>query len=136
MSLCIGRRCALFLFLFYASNKVFRRWYNTPPTKPPNKKIKIEAADADAEGEGDSKPLDFDTFVPSHDAALPAPAPSGAPEAAGYAAYGSAPPLPGVGVASQDEAFTRALEAMYWGGYWTAVYHVRAYFSCCFLLTD
>ncbi|KAJ7809712.1 hypothetical protein B0H14DRAFT_2865514 [Mycena olivaceomarginata] len=98
-------------------------WYNTQPTKPPNKKIKIEAADADAEGEGDSKPLDFDSFVPSHDAALPVPAPSGAPEAAGYAAYGSAPPLPGVGVASQDEAFTRALEAMYWGGYWTAVYH-------------
>jgi len=25
----------------------------------------------------------------------------------------------------QDEAFQRALNAMYWGGYWTAVYHVR-----------
>jgi hypothetical protein len=25
---------------------------------------------------------------------------------------------------SQDEAFDRALSAMYWGGYWTAVYHV------------
>ena len=28
-------------------------------------------------------------------------------------------------VASQDEAFSRALSAMYWGGYWTAMYHVR-----------
>ena len=33
-------------------------------------------------------------------------------------AKGSAP------MASQDEAFSRALNAMYWGGYWTAVYHV------------
>ena len=28
-------------------------------------------------------------------------------------------------VVSQDEAFSRALSAMYWGGYWTAMYHVR-----------
>lgn len=27
----------------------------------------------------------------------------------------------------QDEAFSRALNAMYWGGYWTAVYHVRPF---------
>jgi hypothetical protein len=26
---------------------------------------------------------------------------------------------------SQDDAFSRALNAMYWGGYWTAMYHVR-----------
>lgn len=25
---------------------------------------------------------------------------------------------------SVDEAFTRALSAMYWTGYWTAMYHV------------
>ena len=30
-------------------------------------------------------------------------------------------------VVSQDEAFSRALNAMYWGGYWTAMYHVRRY---------
>ena len=25
---------------------------------------------------------------------------------------------------SQDEAFTRAMGAMYWAGYYTAIYHV------------
>ena len=30
---------------------------------------------------------------------------------------------------SQDEAFSRALSAMYWGGYWTAMYHVRDFSS-------
>ncbi|KAJ7151738.1 hypothetical protein C8R46DRAFT_1122965 [Mycena filopes] len=102
-------------------------WYNVPPTKPPNKKLKTEAKGPDVEADapaGDSQPLDFNTFVPSYDAslALPAPmAPGGAPES-GYD-YGSAFPPPGVGMASQDEAFARALGAMYWGGYWTAVYH-------------
>lgn len=36
--------------------------------------------------------------------------------------YLASPPGP---VVSRDEAFSRALGAMYWGGYWTAVYHVR-----------
>jgi hypothetical protein len=27
---------------------------------------------------------------------------------------------------SQDEAFTRALGAMYWAGYYSAVYHVSS----------
>ncbi|KAF7340263.1 hypothetical protein MVEN_01945200 [Mycena venus] len=114
-------------------------WYNVPPTKPPNKKLKTEAAAAAAnavagpsgvktEGEeSDSQPLDFDTFVPNYDAslALPAPlAPGAAPDAAyDYSTGTGAFPPPGVGVASQDEAFARALGAMYWGGYWTAVYH-------------
>jgi hypothetical protein len=30
---------------------------------------------------------------------------------------------------NQDEAFSRALSAMYWGGYWTAMYHVRNFSS-------
>jgi len=33
-------------------------------------------------------------------------------------------PEPPGSIVNQDEAFTRALRAMYWGGYWTAVYHV------------
>ncbi|KAJ6569423.1 hypothetical protein B0H19DRAFT_1257071 [Mycena capillaripes] len=94
-------------------------WYNVPPTKPPNKKLKTDAAGDSAlpPAEGDSTPLDFDTFVPSYDASLALPV----PESARYD-YSTLPP-PGVGVATQDEAFTRALGAMYWGGYWTAVYH-------------
>ncbi|KAF7363268.1 hypothetical protein MSAN_00981900 [Mycena sanguinolenta] len=90
-------------------------WYNVPPTKPPNKKTKTESTAANLqagpsrteaggkEEEGDSQPLDFDTTT-------------------GYPFSGAVPP-PSVSIASQDEAFTRALEAMYWGGYWTAVYH-------------
>ncbi|KAG7445685.1 uncharacterized protein BT62DRAFT_932846 [Guyanagaster necrorhizus] len=49
----------------------------------------------------DSKPLNFDTFVPSHDSSLS-------------------------GFVSQDEALERAMSAMYWAGYWTAVYHHRS----------
>ncbi|KAJ6498156.1 hypothetical protein C8R47DRAFT_972144 [Mycena vitilis] len=98
-------------------------WYNVPPTKPPNKKFKTDAGATDtadtAAGDGDSKPLDFDTFVPSYDASLALPVPGA--ESAAYD-YSGLPP-PGVGVATQDEAFSRALGAMYWGGYWTAVYH-------------
>ncbi|EDR08126.1 uncharacterized protein LACBIDRAFT_327429 [Laccaria bicolor S238N-H82] len=30
---------------------------------------------------------------------------------------------------SQDEAFSRALSAMYWGGYWTAMYHCQRQLS-------
>ena len=29
-----------------------------------------------------------------------------------------------IAAVSQDEAFSRAMTAMYWSGYWTAVYHV------------
>jgi hypothetical protein len=38
--------------------------------------------------------------------------------------YASTGPQGSAPMASQDEAFSRALNAMYWGGYWTAVYHV------------
>ena len=59
--------------------------------------------------EHDSTPLNFHTFVPSHDPALPNLA---AMDTQNF-----------VGI-SQDEAFRNALNAMYWTGYWTAVYHV------------
>lgn len=72
----------------------------------------------------DSQPQNFDTFVPSHDPSLNLPIPPGPGALPGpdYSAhYLPHPPGPMV---SQDEAFTRALGAMYWGGYWTAMYHV------------
>ncbi|KAJ7171652.1 hypothetical protein C8R43DRAFT_874906 [Mycena crocata] len=95
-------------------------WYNVPPNKPPKKKLKTEPMeDAGGDAVGDSQPLDFDTFVPTYDASLALPV----PEVPDYGQDYSALPPPGVGVASQDEAFSRALGAMYWGGYWTAVYH-------------
>lgn len=76
--------------------------------------------------EADSKPLDFDTFVPTHDPSLnmptfeePLPVPG--PDYSSY--YLPTPPGPMV---SKDEAFRRALGAMYWGGYWTAVYQCQS----------
>ncbi|KAK0245246.1 hypothetical protein EDD85DRAFT_943651 [Armillaria nabsnona] len=78
-----------------------------------------EEEDDDEEvGDGDSKPINFDTFVPSHDASLdtgddPVTGPS----------Y-SLPESPTETV-TQDEAFTRAVNAMYWAGCWTAMYHCQ-----------
>ena len=67
--------------------------------------------------ENDSQPINFDTFVPTHNPSLDQ-------------LSSVAPPMdygqdtPGATMVSQDEAFSRALNAMYWGGYWTAMYHV------------
>jgi len=63
-----------------------------------------------------SRPVDFETFVPNHDPSL------AQPSQAAFETYAT-PPAPGEHV-SRDEAFDRALGAMYWAGYWTAVYHV------------
>ena len=78
--------------------------------------------------ENDSQPINFDTFVPTHDPSLDH-------------LSSLAPPMdyaqdtPGVPMVSQDEAFSRALNAMYWGGYWTAIYHVRIlHFTFRFLI--
>ncbi|KAF9818484.1 hypothetical protein IEO21_02722 [Rhodonia placenta] len=104
-------------------------WYNVPPSENKTKaKGKAKAStststpaygaqnyQADAESEADSGPIDFETFVPSHDPSLAA-AMSAVPGAS--ALWES----PGSFV-SQDEAFSRALSAMYWGGYYTAIYH-------------
>jgi len=64
--------------------------------------------------EHDSTPLNFNTFVPSHDPTLP-----------NLAATDTQNPVD----ISQDEVFRNALNAMYWAGYWTAVYHVRVSLS-------
>ncbi|KAJ7604760.1 hypothetical protein B0H17DRAFT_1120781 [Mycena rosella] len=84
---------------------------------PPDEAAEEKAEDEDAgaadaappAGEGDSQSLDFATFVPTYDASLALPTPESGDAGAG-----------------QDEAFSRALGAMYWGGYWTAVYHRTA----------
>ena len=121
-------------------------WYNVPPATTSKSSSKQKAGDSPAttvpNANGtvhpevgvqfgvDSTPLNFDTFVPSHDPSL----------ATATAAVAAGPLLstttePGVSVAgtdsatamvNQDEAFSRAMTAMYWSGYWTAVYHVRS----------
>ncbi|KAF7306285.1 hypothetical protein MIND_00419400 [Mycena indigotica] len=92
-------------------------WYNVPPNQPPKKRPRTEAVAP--ENDGDSQPIDFATFVPTYDASLVLPAPTLPESNEGYH-------LPNLAsMPSQDEAFQRALGAMYWGGYWTAVYHCQ-----------
>ncbi|KAG1889217.1 hypothetical protein F4604DRAFT_1915074 [Suillus subluteus] len=104
-------------------------WYNIPYNSSKEKakahnstKVAFEevASQPAAPEEEDSAPLDFDTFVPSYDPSLPVPseAPT-APESSFFI------PAPSTIMVSRDEAFSRALSAMYWGGYWTAVYHCQ-----------
>lgn len=106
-------------------------WYNVPPspTKTGSKTNLTEdliTMPKNIQGNNDqedSTPLDFDTFVPSHNPALDPPLhshPSSTPVPDYRSQF-----LPGPGLVDQDEAFTRALGAMYWGGYWTAVYHCQ-----------
>ncbi|KAI0073731.1 hypothetical protein K474DRAFT_1602815 [Panus rudis PR-1116 ss-1] len=111
-------------------------WYNIPPDPSKLKKKNVAQSqvvgpstngntnDAVTGGDQDSRPFNFDTYVPSHDPTLasavpPHPPAVGGPDYAQF--YLPNPPGPMV---SQDEAFQRALSAMYWGGYWTAMYHV------------
>jgi len=63
--------------------------------------------------EENSHPHDFSTFEPTHDPSLKFPLPSGP-------TFDEEMPM-----VTQDEAFHHALSAMYWGGYWTAMYHCQ-----------
>lgn len=149
------------------------RWYNIPPEKPSTKskgkgKSKQESAVpkaattpavqtlsglTEAEDNQSSAPLNFDTFVPTHDPSLTFTGPSSPPPLPqntqshlgqiqnyyesilpppGNAAYTTTGGMgftantkgAGVGTINADEAFNRAIGAMYWCGYWTAMYHV------------
>ena len=94
------------------------RWYNVPPdpSKLKGSAESVQESDGAQPDPENSRPLDFETFVPNHDPSLTQP-----PQAA-VATYGT-PPAPGEHL-SRDEAFNRALGAMYWVGYWTAIYQV------------
>ena len=108
------------------------RWYNVPPSgsgttgtgaglELPSSIHERREGHAMPMLEHDSVPLNFNTFVPSHDPALPNLAARDTQNLAGI---------------SQDEAFQNALNAMYWTGYWTAVCHVRVSLSIPSLMTD
>ncbi|EJD04478.1 uncharacterized protein FOMMEDRAFT_155612 [Fomitiporia mediterranea MF3/22] len=139
-------------------------WYNIPPEKSRatsstrKKKVQqdttlpLEASGATDEAD-ESVPLNFETFVPTHDASLAFPGPTSPPAVpevtqanlrnitSHYSmmlpastfptAHGSGDTSTSANLHNQsvalnpDEAFSRALGAMYWCGYWTAVYHVQ-----------
>lgn len=74
-----------------------------------------------------SRPVDFNTFVPKHDPSLPNGKGAGVKMASGStgAWRGIVPPAPAMSSqATPDEAFEHAMGAWYWAGYWTGVYHV------------
>jgi len=112
-------------------------WYNTPVDSSVKKTLEVAsqvpAANIPAtsvesidEEETDSRPLNFETFVPTYDPSLPAPP---------VMTQDYVSDVPAGAVVSQDEAFAKALNAMYWGGYWTAMYHVCT-FSFSLLYAD
>ena len=120
------------------SNSSVSSWYNVPPEKVSKGKSKAHpsktngtAVEVETNGTAeatDSSPLNFDTFVPTHDPSLAAAAAvmTGAGPSLSVSTM-DATTLGNGGEAamvSQDEAFSRAMTAMYWSGYWTAVYHV------------
>ncbi|CAE6436430.1 unnamed protein product [Rhizoctonia solani] len=108
-------------------------WYASPPE--PQEDDKDEADDDEGEYEEgeepeenadeveqgivpDSVPINYNTFVPSHDPTLGVTRTS---------VVGPHPPT----VASdftkltKDELFEKAVSASYWAGYWTAMYHAH-----------
>ncbi|KAF9261910.1 hypothetical protein L218DRAFT_960864 [Marasmius fiardii PR-910] len=103
-------------------------WYNVPPAK----KVKLSDGERSTttvssvvnDEEADSAPIDFDTFVPDHDPGLSLSKQSNLSKPDYSTSTLPGPPEPMV---SRDEAFNRALNAMYWSGYWTAVYHCHNY---------
>lgn len=110
-------------------------WYNIPPESADPDASSREQSE-DEEGAYDeagyapdvenSNPIQFDNFIPRHDPTLEA----------GGVSFGESrgtvlseqelafDPSNHTG-GSIDEAFTRAQAAMYWAGYWTAMYHAR-----------
>ncbi|KAH8120730.1 hypothetical protein DFH11DRAFT_1539791 [Phellopilus nigrolimitatus] len=132
-------------------------WYNIPPDKPPAKnKAKGKGIENSFSTAAPSKqqthaqtllgavessaPLDFNTYIPTHDASLssvipskPPPVPEGTQAMLSDVTAYYETMLPAsvnslaeeVGAVSADDAFTRAIGAMYWSGYWTAVYHLQ-----------
>ena len=102
------------------------RWYNIPSSKIENSTATATPIPTNVQGSNDQEdsiPLDFDTFIPSYNPSFGPPSHSPAP-GPDYVSH-FLPPGP---LVDEDEAFTRALGAMYWGGYWTAVYHVNDHF--------
>ena len=109
------------------------RWYNIPPDLSSKRKNKaamlppaqngteIHLTESSAE---DSTPLNFDTFVPTHDPSLSTTDTTFAAPSMGMNGVSSSITAADMAMVSQDEAFSRAMTAMYWSGYWTAIYHV------------
>jgi hypothetical protein len=110
------------------------RWYNVPPSSRPSRSDRptqdnvnpsssalTDAVDEDEGGyENGEYYGEANELPPGNDDEQTAT------QWPGYSSayYDLENPSSSMSTVSQDEAFSRALNAMYWGGYWTAVYHV------------
>ncbi|CAE6467673.1 unnamed protein product [Rhizoctonia solani] len=107
-------------------------WY-APPPKPQKDDDGEEDDEEGEEGEveeeengdeaehatvPDSVPIDFNTFVPSHDPTL------GVAQTSVTGLQPSATTNDFTKL-TKDEIFEKAVSASYWAGYWTAMYHAR-----------
>lgn len=110
-------------FPFFCRHACYR-WYNVPPSPS---KLKPSKKSVNGEELQDSKPLNFESFVPQHDPSLVV-----APELSTSQSQPEGSVSHAGTWASRDDSFKRALEATYWAGYWTAVYHVSASISYVF----
>ncbi|KAG8736371.1 hypothetical protein FRC10_009396 [Ceratobasidium sp. 414] len=120
-------------------------WYAPPPKPQENE----EEEEDDEEGEGgqegevetggnaleeggeaeaDSAPIDFNTFMPSHDPTLGSKtkiATAGS-TLEPYVPTAFSVAIPDAATLTRDEIFEKAVSASYWAGYWTAMYHASA----------
>ncbi|KAF8665099.1 hypothetical protein AX16_000567 [Volvariella volvacea WC 439] len=108
------------------------RWYNIPQKINDNKTVDSSSsvpAKGTADAENDSQPLDFNTFVPAYNPALELPGPLEFDDSPQPATHSSSSRGRHAFFINQDEAFRRASDAMYWAGYWTAMYHCQKYYG-------
>ncbi|KAI1790512.1 hypothetical protein LXA43DRAFT_922037 [Ganoderma leucocontextum] len=91
-------------------------WYNIPSEEASKGKSKAQFSQTNVNGTNgvaNSTPINFDTFVPTHDPSLAA-----ATVATSAEPTSSAPAIRAeAAMASQDEAFSGAMTAMYWSRY-------------------
>ncbi|KAG9099843.1 hypothetical protein FS749_000239 [Ceratobasidium sp. UAMH 11750] len=80
------------------------------------------------EAEADSAPIDFNTFVPSHDPTLgnKTEAATAGPTLGPYVPTALSVAVPDAATLTRDEIFEKAVSASYWAGYWTAMYHASS----------
>jgi len=110
-------------------------WYNVPPEKLSAKAngsfTNARQAKSQNADEANSKLQDFHSFIPSHDPSLMSFPSTSAPtipaQTTTHIIENLTPNLTQMDQnnVSADEAFSQALNAMYWVGYWTATYNAQ-----------
>ncbi|KZT42758.1 hypothetical protein SISSUDRAFT_1041007 [Sistotremastrum suecicum HHB10207 ss-3] len=112
-------------------------WYNVPkkPEEADEEQADVTLDDEEAEAEGevedDSRPIDFDSFVPDHDATLDY---DEGDEGEAQNPFSGVPPQPDYSLAFQlvpgphtrEEVYQKAVAAWYWAGYWNGVYNTMS----------